>query len=226
MATAPTLIRTGAAIVIAAIAFNTTTASGIATADDGGITAGAAVVTPTPVNVEVQADPNPTKNEPTQSVHIAYPEDEAIYEWAVGLFQDADLALPDFIAEFHTTPDPCKGYMGLHVRTNVSTTIHICATDDNEMLRDGWRRRTLLHEMAHAWTDQYVSEEAIAEFMARRGVSEWSSEAVPWADRGAEHAAEAVMASLQDELLPHILMKDKSEEAMQAAFAILVDGTS
>lgn len=206
MATAPTLIRSGIAVLIAAIALNPIVpATGVNIAPDR--TAGVA---------EAEA------SAPAQIVLPAYPEDEEIFSWAVGLFDDAGLALPDFTAAFHTTPEPCRGHMGLHVRTSEATTINICATHEREILRDGWRRRTLIHEMAHAWIDQYVPQTTLDTFMHLRGVSVWEDHTIAWQDQGAEHAAEALMFGLQDDFPPHVLIENTSDEAMTAAVALLI----
>lgn len=155
------------------------------------------------------------------TVTLAYPEDGAVLEWATSTFEDAGLAVPTFTVEFHTTPEPCKGYMGLHSRNPEGTVIRVCATHERTVLRDGWRRRTLIHEMAHAWVDQNVAPETAAAFMRHRGVVTWSDPSVAWELQGAEHAAEVVMAAIQDDFPPHVLLADSSPGQMAEAYSVL-----
>jgi hypothetical protein len=65
-------------------------------------------------------------------------------------------------------------------------------------VEDGWRRRTLLHEVAHAWIDQNVDQTTTAAFMELRGTEVWAAWDHAWEDRGTEHAAETLMWGIQD----------------------------
>jgi hypothetical protein len=59
--------------------------------------------------------------------------------------------------------------------------------------------RTLLHEYAHAWLAQNVTESTRQAFMRRVGVARWQDPRDPWGRRGVERAADTVMLGLTNE---------------------------
>ena len=59
---------------------------------------------------------------------------------------------------------------------------------------------TLLHELAHVWSDLYLDEAQRAEWVELRGLESWHEG--EWRDRGTEHAAEIIAFGLYD--TPHV----------------------
>ena len=125
--------------------------------------------------------------------------DEDAYTWTQDLLSAAGFAYPAVIIEFHRNDEACGGVRGRTYFTNENlATIVVCATHTNPAVEETWRQRTLLHELAHAWVDQNVTEEELAAFTGMRGLTEWSSREVNWEHRATEHAAEIFMWGIQD----------------------------
>ena len=124
------------------------------------------------------------------SVVFSFDHDTVAYQDMVAAFTEAGFDVPVFRARFHADGGPCLDHHGLHVKTSDGlSTVHICFTHEREMFQDLSRAHTLLHEVAHAWVEQNVSEAQVAEFMALRGLTEWDRNA-SWGELGAEQAAE------------------------------------
>jgi hypothetical protein len=126
--------------------------------------------------------------------------DEAAYRWTQDLFSARGFEFPTVAIAFHRTDEECGGMRGRTHLTDgdVTATIHICAIHPTQSVEDAWRRRTLLHEVAHAWIDQNTSNERVDAFMALRDTDTWSGRNQAWQDRGAEHAAETFMWGIQE----------------------------
>lgn len=129
---------------------------------------------------------------------FASEQDAVAYEWVQDLFATAGFEQPPVGIEFSENEDACGGARG---RTwfddTETTTIGVCATHANPEIQKQWRRRTLLHEVAHAWIDENVSPEDLTAFTELRGLEEWSSRTVKWEERATEHAAEIFMWGTQ-----------------------------
>ena len=124
--------------------------------------------------------------------------DEIAYEWTYDLFSTAGFEVPTTAVEFYRNEDDCGGVRGrAYLSDENLATIKVCATHDNPAVEETWRKRTLLHEMAHAWIDQNVADENLSSFTELRGLEEWSSRSVDWEHRATEHAAEILMWGLQ-----------------------------
>lgn len=149
--------------------------------------------------------------------------DQAAYDTAIDLFTSAGFDVPTLRAEFHSTTDACQGYRGLHVRGEDGiATIHVCAVEADAERQATRRARVLLHEMAHAWVDQNVTQEAKAVFLTLRGLDSWADGSHDWEHRGTEHAAEVVVWGLQDgDYRPHFLIANTDRDEMAAAFRVL-----
>ena len=161
---------------------------------------------------------------PAEPVIFAIDVDEAAYENTIATFEDSGFTAPEFLARFHTTDEACKGHRGLHVvTTDGVSTIHVCATHDNPLVIEMVRERTLMHEVAHAWVNQNVSDQQMADFMELRGLSVWEGNGAAWADLGAEHAAEILLWGMTDETRNINWQIDDSDiENLRAAYRILI----
>lgn len=90
---------------------------------------------------------------------------------------------------------------------------------------DGWDRRVVGHEMAHAWVAHNVTDDQRADFLALRGSTHWHDEAVAWRDNGTEQAAEIVSWAVHDDPTP-LLVDVTSCAELERAFEILTETTS
>ncbi len=139
-------------------------------------------------------------------------------------YSTAGHTAPEFDLRFHDNAEGCMGYHGLHVvTTDGRTTVNVCYTHERPVMQDGMRARTLLHESAHAWVNQNVSEAQIDEFMTVRGLTVWEGSEAEWSALGAEHAAEILMWGMTDGtymITPRIDSSDSDN--LRAAYGILI----
>jgi hypothetical protein len=107
--------------------------------------------------------------------------------WARDRFHAAGLIPPSVRFVFHDDTRRCRLRRGLF---NPNTrSIEICTMN----------RETLIHELAHAWIDANLSEEARATFTRHRGLTMWNDHSVPWEHRATEHAAEIIAWGVEEE---------------------------
>jgi hypothetical protein len=59
----------------------------------------------------------------------------------------------------------------------------------------------MLHELAHAWANESLSERAKEDFLSSRGLETWNDHHAPWDQRGTEHVAGTIAWGLADD--PH-----------------------
>jgi hypothetical protein len=110
--------------------------------------------------------------------------------WAMDRFALAGLAVPALGIRLHPNRDGCRGDLGYYQ----SGVVDVCAVHSMDMIR-----HTLLHEIAHAWTEANLTSEQRSRFMTLRGVTAWNDRAIAWELRGFEQAAEIIAWALHDE---------------------------
>jgi hypothetical protein len=91
--------------------------------------------------------------------------EEADVRWAVGLFDQAGLRLPPIEVVRHRSVQPCSGRRAAHTWKDGRSTIHLCADDKPRP-----RRYRMLHEIAHAWDRQSLTEARRAAFLDLHGL--------------------------------------------------------
>lgn len=101
------------------------------------------------------------------------------------------------------------------------STLHECEREDYDI------RRSLLHELAHAWdqTSPDLTEADRKRFLELRGLERWSDRSLEWPYRGEEQAAEIlVWGLLQGEVpIPTRVgdVGDQDTASLTAAFRLL-----
>jgi hypothetical protein len=121
-------------------------------------------------------------------------EQEATIEWALGLFDDAGLALPGIDFVLHTSVEPCHGRRGWYSGVEVRPVIHICTHEGGPIPEP-----LILHELGHAWDDDVLTDERRAVFLDWRGLRQWwGAEHEHWGEYGAEQAAETIVWGVID----------------------------
>lgn len=124
---------------------------------------------------------------------------QAMAHWAEARFTAGGLVLPPLEIHFHVDPSGCHERLGYFADGVAS----ICGTDATPMAR-----RTLLHEMAHGWTNSNLSGAERLRFLELRGLRTWNDPGVARDERGFEQAAEIIAWALDDQgtgiLLPSI----------------------
>jgi hypothetical protein len=146
------------------------------------------------------------------------PEQAVMLDWALALFDAADLALPPLRVIAHDSTDPCDGRDGAHFYESGRSTIHLCTSETGPA-----QEFLYLHELAHAWDHHALSDERRGTFLALRGLTEWNNDdADGWHDRGAEHAAEIVMWGLMDRPISVVRLEANSCPELRAGYIALV----
>jgi hypothetical protein len=87
-------------------------------------------------------------------------EQEATVDWALGLFDQAGLPLPGVDFVLHTTVEPCHGRRGWYSGAEVRPVIHICTHEGGPI-----PELLILHELAHAWDDDVLTDGRRAVFL-------------------------------------------------------------
>lgn len=158
-----------------------------------------------------------SSGQPTSPVTLEGPVDpdqERLVDWAIGRYAAAGLELPPVSLAFSSTREPCDGNAGLF-RSHPEARIDLCPSGP---LDGTAARKTILHELAHAWTDAFLSADDRREFMALRGLDVWSGPAAPWELRGTEHAAEVLAWALFDGDLLMVTIADAGPVALATAY--------
>jgi hypothetical protein len=132
---------------------------------------------------------------------------------AIERFQDAGLDLPNLLIRFPGLGSPdCKGIQGRSYLTREPIEVRICW--DSAFI--------LLHELAHVWEAENVSENQRETFMTMRdGVEDWASTDVVWGARGREHAANVVAWGLLEDPYPISTTYPNDVESLTEAFTFL-----
>ncbi len=138
----------------------------------------------------------------------------AMVEWAIDRFEEAGLELPPVSVAFHDTVDGCRGYIG-HYDAG-SRRLDVCNRGETHIDPVN----TLLHELAHAWSFDHLSDADRVAFIARRNLESWD-DSYSWWLMGQEQAAEIVAWGLMDDLARSVYLYSESCEGLAAAFELL-----
>ena len=143
-------------------------------------------------------------------------EQEALVGWAIGLYAEAGLELPNMRITGTDNPDSCDGRLGFalprrrHVEITLCSDVHGAAV---EFL--------LVHELAHAWDFHSLTDERRAAFQELRGANVWLERDVEWRDRAGEQAAEIMVWALMDRPIRSARIWDTSCEQLEAGYRTL-----
>lgn len=143
----------------------------------------------------------------TVRIHNGTPEVTALVRWGLERFDAAGLPLPAVgSVTFLVERSRCEGLGGFYSpRDPPPGEVTLCSTADQVCLDDGcqtWTivgRHVLVHEYAHAWLEGHVDDATRDEFLRLRALDRWQDPSDDWADRGVEHAAEAIAVGLLEE---------------------------
>jgi len=136
---------------------------------------------PAAANLELE---NPLSQKVT--VVNATTQQQAIADWAINRYEAAALPLPAVTITFHTDSDGCLGYLGFY--DSKAQTLDMCNWGQHYKITPA---STLLHELAHAWSFEYMTPADRDEFTAHRGLDDWHHEGIWW-HMGQEQAAEII----------------------------------
>ncbi len=125
------------------------------------------------------------------------------------VFDAAGFQLPAMTIHVYPNNLGCDGLSGRFNNDGSGTMVELCSM----------HRFWLLHEFAHAWTYNNLSDDDRIEFMDYHGLEAWNSKAIDWADRGMEVAAETIAKGLLDSDLPEWQLDEAP--ALAAGYQIL-----
>lgn len=151
-------------------------------------------------------------------VRNASPAQRALVTWARARFERAGLPLPPMQIVFHDDVRDCQGRVGLYWADE--RRLDMCVYDV-----DSLAKRTILHELAHAWDSFALRDATRQSFLRLRHLRTWASQATPWELRGQEQAAEVIAWGLMDQPL-YVLIPENGPEDMAAAYEVLTGGPS
>ena len=147
----------------------------------------------------VSISPSITTSAGLQSVHAtpvhtmtSISADQAnLIAWGLDLYAAAGLELPGI--DFVGYPDRtnCRERSGMHLWHKGRSEIRLCIETISPA--HDW---LILHELAHVWDWNQLSDDRRQDFLALRGLDEWRNG--NWHERGAEHAAEIIVWGLMD----------------------------
>lgn len=141
-------------------------------------------------------------------------DQQELVDRAIGRFAAQGLQLPDIAFVFHDDLRPCHGHKGLfHGNTR---TLEMCSMDPI----------TMLHELAHAWAKESLSERAKDDFVVSHDLDSWNDHADEWERRGTEHVAETIAWALAED--PHHVkwvetLPDGSEQTTHRILTLGID---
>ena len=122
---------------------------------------------------------------------------EELLTWSIKRYRAAGLELPPVEVSFHAEQAGCRGNVGYQVDGKVDLCVRLAIEAGPE--------RIVLHELAHAWCDEHLTDAARERFMASRRLTDWNGSTTDWKARGYEQAAEIIAWGLGDgSMLPLI----------------------
>jgi hypothetical protein len=120
----------------------------------------------------------------------------------------------------------CVLHAGLAVDTGAGIDIQLCFDEAETCIGEACRpgtdaQSTLLHELGHVWTAQYVDDAIRAAFLEIRGLEVWSAPGVSRDELGTEHAAEILAwGLLESDTWPARLPNNECDD-LAAAYRVL-----
>jgi len=147
-----------------------------------------------------------------------------LVEWSLERFRLAGLG-PAHVDEIYLeTERSCLQESAWTHLTSETAIIRFCL-DDAELgagdVSGLAGRFTMLHELAHVWTDEYLSEDEQAAFTSERGLATWNDTSAVWSDRANEHASEIIAWGLAEQQIELVRLGSPECESLAEAFRSL-----
>lgn len=144
-----------------------------------------------------------------------------LIEWSLERFRIAGIDPPHVDAVYLETERSClEESAWTHLSTD-SAIIRLCLDADD--LGNGDRgglagEFTMLHELAHVWTAEYLSQDEKEAFSAERGLAAWNAGSSTWSDRGNEHASEIMAWGLAERPVELVRLGSPDCRSLTGAF--------
>ncbi len=119
-------------------------------------------------------------------------------QWALARFAAAGLELPSLTIVFPDDYQSCGMREGVLRIAGENVTIDECQNDPSRS------RRSLLHELAHAWdhVGGSIDTDTRLDFLTLRGLQSWDDHDLPWNQPGEEQTAEIIAWGLMHQPAP------------------------
>lgn len=173
---------------------------------------------PEPTRMRRAAEAYPALVETPHVFEFRTKADAALTEWALERFERAGLELPPLIIAFHDSRQSCQGHVGLYTSGNPGR-VELCGFNWDRFLITP--KKTLLHELGHAWAGATLTDEMREEFVQFRGLETWGDDRFPWAEQGSEQAAEIIAWALLDDELVMAPIRNSDPQTLAEAFEFL-----
>ena len=144
-------------------------------------------------------------------------QDADLTSWALRQFERAGLVLPPLVLRFHDERQDCGGNFGLY-RAGVPAQVEICGFNWDRFVVTA--KKTLLHELGHAWSQYNLTDDAREQFLVLRDLDTWGDDEFPWNEQGSEQFAEIIAWALIDEEL-HLGIGADDPDVLGQAYAQL-----
>ena len=190
------MFRTITLIIVLTATSAVVVGSGPATADTphSGSYRSSRIVEPRPREIA------PSGPETLADIELLSDDEQILVDWARDRFADAGLELPDVTVRFDPSKELCGNAEGLyHHEADGERVVTICARESDSFAAQLYRRRTLLHELGHAWDFANLTAEDHDELGRVLGAESWNDSDDVWADRGVESFAETFVFALLDQ---------------------------
>lgn len=112
--------------------------------------------------------------------------------WAIQRFEAAGLAVPPIELHLHQDTAECKGNRGIY--NSDAQRIDVCVDEP----------AVVLHEIAHAWNHENLSDSQRSEYVSAGGFGSWDDPETPWSEKGSEDAADTISWALLEESIAAI----------------------
>jgi hypothetical protein len=123
--------------------------------------------------------------------------------------------------------DFCDDALARTMITDGSGDLFFCfhvenACDDTDCTRfTRQTREAVLHELAHLWMNENLSETTRVRFSEHVGLDSWLDRSAQWHERAGEHAAEIIAWGLMDEAMQMVRIGDPPQDALEAGYRLL-----
>jgi hypothetical protein len=178
---------------------------------------------PEPKRLHQDAEPYPALVQTPHVFEFRTKADAALTEWALGRFQRAGLELPPLHIAFHDSRQSCQGHVGLYTSGSPGR-VELCGFNWDRFLITP--KKTLLHELGHAWAGATLTDELREDFVRFRGLNTWGDDRFPWAEQGSEQAAEIIAWALLDDELVMASIRNSDPETLAEAYEFLTSMTT
>jgi hypothetical protein len=134
------------------------------------------------------------------------PDLERLLDWGLGQFAAAGLVPPRPAAVVFAPARACSSTAGGVVEAPAGLRVTVCYTEATACADLACASFTegaklfMLHELGHVWALQNLDAAQQDAFVARAGLPGWLAADIPYAQRGAEHAAETIAWGLLGEV--------------------------